>query len=255
MYQQALKEAGYEHNLTFKKPVPKTKQRVRKTLWFNPPFSKNVSTNLTVAFRNLLAKHFPKNTLMGKLFNNNNTKLSYSCMPNIDQIMAAHNKKVLAENKDKMDTKTCSCTPKPPSNTVECPLDGNCLEKGIVYEATASTEDGEVKTYIGAASTTFKARLYNHHSSFTMVEKRNQTSLSSYVWRKREEGMEVNLTYRVLAKAPAYSADRGKCLLCLQEKVQILLADEGSCLNRRSELHQKCRHRHKHTLQGWTPET
>ena len=146
---------------------------------------------------------------MGKLFNNNNTKLSYCCTPNIDQTIAAHNKKILAEDsEDRVDTKTCSCTPKPPSNTVECPLEGKCLEKEIVYQATAICEDGEVKKYIGAASTTFKARLYNHQSSFTMEEKKHQTTLSSYVWRKREEGKEVNIEYKVLAKAPAYSAAR-----------------------------------------------
>ena len=88
-----------------------------------------------------------------------------------------------------------------------------------------------------------------------MEEKKHQTALSTYVWKKRDEGVDVNLTYRVLAKAPAYSAARGRCNLCLQEKVQILLADENSFLNKRSELHQKCRHCFKHTLQGWTPGT
>ena len=188
--------------------------------------------------------------------NNNNTKLSYSCMPNVDQIIAAHNKKVLADDSDNnVDIKTCNCTPKPPNNEVECPLDGNCLVKGVVYEATATSPDGEMKKYVGAASTTFKARLYNHHSSFTMEQKKHQTTLSSYVWRKKEEGVEVNLSYKILAKAQPYSAARGRCNLCLQEKVQILLTDENSSLNRRSELHNKCRHKFKHTLKGWTPGT
>ena len=88
-----------------------------------------------------------------------------------------------------------------------------------------------------------------------MVEKRHQTTLSTYVWKKREEGVEVNITYRILAKAPPYSAARGRCNLCLQEKVHILLADEDTSLNRRSELHQKCRHKHKHTLRGWSAGT
>ena len=191
---------------------------------------------------------------MGKLFNNNNTKLSCSCMPNVDQLISAHNKKVLAEDNN-IEDRTCSCTPKPPNNEVDCPLEGNCLVKGVIYEATATSDDGETKKYVGAASTTFKARLYNHHSSFTMVEKRHQTTLSTYVWKKREEGVEVNISYKILAKAPPYSAARGRCNLCLQEKVHILLADENTSLNRRSELHQKCRHRHKHTLRGWSAGT
>ena len=38
-----------------------------------------------------------KGTLMGRLFNKNTVKLSYSCTRNVKSILAAHNKKTLAE--------------------------------------------------------------------------------------------------------------------------------------------------------------
>ena len=85
-----------------------------------------------------------------------------------------------------------------------------------MYEATAYTRDDNVsKKYVGSASTTFKARFYNHKSSFSNIEKRHQTSLSTYIWMKKEEGMVPEVSYRVLTAAPAYTASSGRCSLCL----------------------------------------
>ena len=147
MYQKALREAGYSDKLEFSKPESKEKKRrnrSRKIVWFNPPFSKNVSTNLTVVFRNLLAKHFKKGTLMFKLFNKNNCKLSYSCMPNMDRHLTAHNTRILKE-KERQEVLNCNC-----SSDNNCPLEGQCMDKGIVYEATAHTvEDNVSMKYVG----------------------------------------------------------------------------------------------------------
>ena len=252
MYQKALREAGYNDNLEFSKPEAKEKKknRSRKVVWFNPPFSKNVATNLTAVFRNLLAKHFKKGTLMGKLFNKNNCKLSYSTMPNMDRHLTAHNTRILKE-KEGQEVMNCNC-----AMDKTCPLDGKCMDKGIVYEARVHTmQDNVTKTYVGSAATTFKARWYNHKSSFTNIEKKNQTSLSTYIWKKKEEGMQPAVSFSVLTSAPAYTSSSGRCSLCLQEKVFILLADRDSCLNKKSEVSNKCRHKHKWTLEGWKPGT
>ena len=56
-----------------------------------------------------------------------------------------------------------------------------------MYEASAHTrEDNITIKYVESASTTFKARFYNHKSSFSNIEKKNQTSLSTYFWKKKE---------------------------------------------------------------------
>ena len=168
----------------------------------------------------------------------------------MDKHLAAHNSKVLKE-KERTKEEDCNCD----ENEI-CPLQERCMTKGVVYEATAYTqEDNITKKYVGSASTTFKARLYNHRSSFTHSEKRHQTALSAYVWAKKEEGMEPEITYKILTTAPAYTASSGRCSLCLQEKVHILLADKKTSLNKRSEISNKCRHKWKWSLAGWKPGT
>ena len=47
-YREALKKAGYKENIIFEKPIPaEKKNRSRKCIWFNPPHSMAVETNIT----------------------------------------------------------------------------------------------------------------------------------------------------------------------------------------------------------------
>ena len=59
-------------------------------MWYNPPYSENVSTNIDVGFLIFLQEifHLITNT---KLFNRNNVKISYSCMPKIRTIIQVNN--------------------------------------------------------------------------------------------------------------------------------------------------------------------
>ena len=45
--------------------------------------------------RILLDKHFHKNHKLHKIFNQNNVKVSYSCIPNVSSIVNSHNQKIL----------------------------------------------------------------------------------------------------------------------------------------------------------------
>ena len=85
-------------------------------LWYNPPFSKNVSTNIGHRFLALVYKHFPKDhKLLITLI-----KISYSCMNNTKQIIDNHNKRILTSSQanDAATTattevnKTCNCRQK-----------------------------------------------------------------------------------------------------------------------------------------------
>ena len=104
-YQKALEDAGYTATLTYE-PVPSVVQpkrkRRRRIIWFNPPYSKNVSTNIGKEFFKLLVLdlHFPKQHPFHRLFNDNTVKLSYSCMPNMDSIVKAHNMKILKKKEE-----------------------------------------------------------------------------------------------------------------------------------------------------------
>ena len=71
VFQQALKEAGYLHKLNYNEPVEdemivsgrgKSRKRCRQVVWFNPPFSANVKTNVGKRFFGILSKHFPRNS-------------------------------------------------------------------------------------------------------------------------------------------------------------------------------------------------
>ena len=56
-------------------------------IWFNPPFSKNVTTNAAKIFFRLLDKQFPKSKTLHKIINRNTVKVSYSCMENVSKII------------------------------------------------------------------------------------------------------------------------------------------------------------------------
>ena len=68
--------------------------RQRNILWFNPPFSKNVKTNIARDFLKFIDKHFPPNNNHAKLFNIHNARVSYSRNENMETINR-HNKAVL----------------------------------------------------------------------------------------------------------------------------------------------------------------
>ena len=97
-YQEALRKSGYAFELKFnpapQKP-PDQHRRRRNITWFNPPFYKNVQTNIGRAFINLIDKCFPTGHKLRKVFNRNTVKLSYSCTPSMKQVIDRHNKAIL----------------------------------------------------------------------------------------------------------------------------------------------------------------
>ena len=89
-YKEALKKYGCNNNLTW---IPNMHQitniyRKRNIVWFNPPFSKNVSTNVGKRFLNLIDYNFPFHHILHKIFNRNSVKVSKSCMPNMKGIIS-----------------------------------------------------------------------------------------------------------------------------------------------------------------------
>ena len=131
MYNKALHESGYEIYLKYRKEAKATKtisnRRRRNIVWFNPPYSENVETNIGHEFLNLITKHFPKHHRLHKICNKNNIKISYSCMPNMSAVILHHNKKLLSalpktDRPPTADSK-CNCRIK-----TACPLDGKCKQ-------------------------------------------------------------------------------------------------------------------------------
>ena len=104
-YESALKQSGHDEKLMYterKKPVTHTAQNSRKNrqrniIWFNPPYSVNVQTNIGREFLTSSANIFRKNHRYNKIFNKNNIKVSYSCTDNLQTIIRKHNRKILQD--------------------------------------------------------------------------------------------------------------------------------------------------------------
>ena len=246
-YNEALETAGYKDvKLKFEEPKQTKRRRSRVVTWFNPPFSTCVSTNITKVFNNLIIKHFKKDTLLGKLFNLNNLKLSYSTMPNLNQIISGHNKRLLRKNKPQQIEKSCSCTAK---NKPNCPLDGKCLTMNIVYEANVIAANKPEKFYLGISATTFKERHNNHKSDFKLSSRRTATKLAGYIWNLKDEGIsDYSIAFKIKQPASSYTTVAGKCRLCLSEKLLIMQCDKTKYLNQNTEILAKCRHKNKYML-------
>ena len=78
-YQKALDESGYNYKLTFEPPVEDNRRKNRPrndSLWYNPPFSKNVNTNIGQRFFSLIKRCFHKDHSLRMIFNKNKVKIS-----------------------------------------------------------------------------------------------------------------------------------------------------------------------------------
>ena len=153
---ESLTKSGFNDDIIYT-PVTESnnsawkKSRKRKIIWFNPPHSMNVETNIgSKIFLKFVKQHFPRNNSFHKIFNKNTIKISYSFMRNLSSIIASYNKSILS----------------PKAKEYGC----NCRNKeSLIYEATVvNNSDDEKRVYFGASAITFKdwyrndTRDFNH---------------------------------------------------------------------------------------------
>ena len=251
IYQEALAKSGHQQEIQFNRGVEVKSNRKRNIIWFNPPYSQNVKTNVGRAFFALMSKHFPNQHAYHKLFNRNNLKLSYSCMRNMKTIIKGHNSKILNQKeptKQEQDPpnsaieRECNCREKS-----SCPLKGKCLQECVVYKATIK-HDNEEKQYIGMCEGDFKSRFRNHKKSFTNPRYKKETSLSQYIWKLQDNKTKFTIEWNILARPRHYTSGKRFCDLCLTEKYHIATAHNDLLINKKSEIISKCRHKRKHLL-------
>ena len=67
-YQEALDKSGYRYNLSYKVTPSQTRHRTQQhnIIWYNPPYSRNVETNVGKCFLSLTDQHFQSLTLYTK---------------------------------------------------------------------------------------------------------------------------------------------------------------------------------------------
>ena len=171
--------------MKFEAPVENARRnRNRKVIWFSLPYSLNVKTNISKAFLNLVRKHSSRSHKYNKIFNLNIIKISYSSMPNINNLIKQHNPKILNKDQDKIQ-RSCNCRIKE-----SCPLNGKCLHQCMVYkiEVTTNTTD---KEYYGTSNGRVQTRCNNHMQSFRHISHINYTELSKYLWISKEMGLSI----------------------------------------------------------------
>ena len=106
-------------------------------MWYNPPYSKSVKTNLGQKFIGLVKKHFTLGSALYSVLNKNTLKLSYICMKNMKSIIQSHNTRLLTQNSVPDTQIGCNCRVKD-----QCPIQENC-QKSLVYTATLTTSSGK----------------------------------------------------------------------------------------------------------------
>ena len=140
---------------------------------------------------------------------------------------------------------SCNCRRKD-----QCPLEGNCQAKSIVYKATVNNGEG-TKQYISLTENTFKQRYSGHLQSMHHEKYESSTKLSNYVWRMKRPSKDNNIKWSIHKRAPAYSNATKRCRLCLAEKLAIVTAERTITLNKGSEMVSKCRHENEFYLSAY----
>ena len=248
-YQAALNNSGFKYTLKYNpqhhQSGPKKPSRRRSIIWFNPPYNKGVKTNVGKIFFRILRESFTEGHIFRKIFNKNTIKLSYSCMDNIASTIKRKNKRLLNNSKT-CENLPCNCRVK-----TDCPLNGDCRKKNIIYSATVKTTQGN-ETYTGLTETEFKTRLANHKQSFQKEKLRKATELSKHIWSLKEKNINYDIKWEIIGRANSYSKQTKKCQLCLLEKFNIICNKSKATLNSKSELINTCRHSKKFLLSSVT---
>ena len=263
-YQQAISDAGYDYKLKFQPPTAspppkKNRTRTRQTVWFNPPFSLNVETNIGKEFFQII-DNFPKNNILAPIITRGKVKMSYRTMKNMDQIISSHNKKALADDPvadDEPVQPVCNCQK---SKRHLCPLPGQCTVdangpvESVVYRAEIKrTDTGGVEFYTGLTGGAFKKRWYQHCVDIRKYDPNDGSygkRMSRYVGSLAAQNIPYEISWSIVTRAPTYSPVTKSCRLCLLEKYFIMFESSRATLNVKSEFFSSCPHKQKLLLKN-----
>ena len=127
MKTQSYVAIATQTSITWTTTTQPTKAMHRRTARKDPPYSKNVKTNIERNFLNLVDKYFPKSSRFHKIFIRNTLKVSYSCINNIKNTMHKRNHHILGKERNQQPNKTAR------KRT-------NALSPEIVWRRTSSTK-------------------------------------------------------------------------------------------------------------------
>ena len=166
-----------------------------------------------------------------KLFNKSKFKVSYITPQNMNQIISAHNRKLL--NKlDPKPAKACSC------RAETCPVEGRCQEEGTIYKATVTHKSPETgllvkEEYVGLAATSFYKRHQNHKTTFKDRNHSTKSELSKHIWTLKDLDTSYILSWEILDKAQKFSPISKTCKLCTLERYYLICKPKSYTLNKK----------------------
>ena len=109
------------------------------------------------------------------------------------------------------DERKCDCTRKFKNN---CPLQGNCLQKSVVYQAHLTTTKNTM-TYTGMTKNSFNSRFLVHNAT---IEKRppkeKVTTLSAHVWDLKDRNIPFTIKWSIKTQLKSNSWLSSPFLCC-----------------------------------------
>ena len=121
------------------------------------------------------------------------------------------------------DSKQCNCRQK---KNNYCPLDGKCLTKCVVYEATVTvTTSNNQETYIRLTENEHRRdSICNVIFQIRTQEKFNNTFAITFgnLKKNNNKSINFNIKWEVVKKVKAFAPGEKVRKLCLQEKLSIL---------------------------------
>ena len=129
-------------------------------------------------------------------------------MPNMKTIINGHNKKVL-NGRSNQNARSCNCR-----NPELCPVNGNCQTPEVMYEATVKSDlpRYETRSYKGITKRIWKERYKEHRQAFNNPNKRTDSMLSEEVWRIKDAGGTLEVTWRILGRKRTPQRFKGRTL-------------------------------------------
>ena len=72
--------------------------------------------------------------------------------------------------------------------------------------------------------------------------------LLNEIWRIKNSGHHPKVKWKIVKKYVPYRPQTKRCLLCLNEKLEIAAYKKQKLLNKRNEIVSKCQHQWKYAL-------
>ena len=131
----------------------------------------------------------------------------------------------------------CSC------RNQTCPIDNKCNAKDVIYKASLPDNKNDKNfQYIGMTSEEIRKRVSKHKQSFNNAKYKGETTLSKKFWELKETQCP-SVEFKIIKLSKSYTAGDTICLLCTDEKMEILKFMNPCLLNNRREIFNLCRHR------------